>query len=184
MKQSLFIAFAVALVGVAGCRSRSSSVPAAPAGSSYNTSSMTTKGDLVVVPVASTLVEMSKPDVSFKSNSVVISGFVRLRGAKFNPDAVVLMMVVDRHGNEAQQIRAVLRETDTSGTLSYRANFGPVPDKGSTVSLAYDDWHPTDNYSAAYIGSGGSGSSSAKGAISSGSGSKSTRTGGGSKRGK
>jgi len=163
------------MAGVVGCRSSSGSKPA-PAIRQYEYSA-SSNDRLVVVPQASKIVDLGKPDVSTQGNSIVLSGTVRLRTSKYNPDAVVRIVIVDRHGNQADEIRAALTETDSLGTLTYRAHFGPIPAKGSTVLLSYDDFQPVADYASGNLGSGGNSTpgGTAKGASNySGSGSNKT----------
>ncbi len=162
MKKNLvFAVAALALAGLVGCRSSSSAkYKPTPVVTSYEYAGASSD-KIIVVPQPSKIVELTKPEVSTNGNSVVVYGTVRLRTGKYNPDAVVRIVVVDRRGNEADEIRAVLSETDSLGVLTYRAHFGPIPPKGSTVLLSYDDYLPVANYASTNIGSGGAGTSGA-----------------------
>ncbi len=170
---------AVTLIGLVGCSS-SSGVKSRPGPvvASYEYTNVSSE-KIVVVPQPSKIVDLMKPNVSTQGNSVIISGSVRLRTGKYNPDAVLRIVVVDRRGNEADEIRVVLAETDSLGVLTYRAHFGPIPPKGSTVLLSYDDYQPVANYASSNIGSGGAGSAGAAVKTGSGSGKSSKTTYGG-----
>ncbi|CAN5519142.1 hypothetical protein BH10PLA1_BH10PLA1_18850 [soil metagenome] len=134
------------------------------------------------MPAASKVADLSTPNVVVKKDAVTISGTVRLRGP-YNPDALIRITTIDRHGKVGDEIHASLKETDTNGVLTYSVHFAPVPDKGSSLSIAYDDYHPVSNYSAAYIGTGGGGGSG--GAMSTGAGTNNVgKSGGHSSRGR
>jgi len=181
MNSSKTLVLAVlAVAGIAGCHRGASSSSTSAARTSYTTP--TASGDLIVVPGASKLADLSRPVVSVKDNSVTISGTVTLRGP-FNRDAVMRIIMVDRHGKLGDEIRASLKETDTNGLLTYSVHFAPLPEKGTSISISYDDYHPISNYSAANIGTGGAGGSSAgvntgAGTYNSGKGGRSSGKGG------
>ena len=159
MKQSIGVTLAAAaMMGVAGCRS-GSGTSSTPTRVQYQYS--TSNDNLLVVPQTSKVADIAKPDVSTAGNSLIVAGVVRLRSGAYNPDAVVRISIVDRRGNVVDEINAALRETDSLGTLAYRAHFGPVPAKGSSLVISYDDWHPVADYASNTLGSGGGGSPTA-----------------------
>jgi hypothetical protein len=116
----------------------------------------TSHGTLPIRREASTVVDLAQPTVVIEDENVIVTGNVRLRGA-VNPDARVQITIVDRYGQVADRINAKLVETDEDRIMTYRVKFGPIPGRGSSLLVAYDNYRPTANYSADYIGSGGAG---------------------------
>lgn len=123
----------------------------------------TSNGSLPIRREASAIVELAQPSVEIDGNQVIVAGNVRVRGTAVNPDARIQISVVDKYGKVSDQIKAKLVATEDDRIVSYRVKFGPVPNRGSSLLVAYDDYHPFANYSADNIGSGGAG-----GAVSSG----------------
>lgn len=123
----------------------------------------TSNGSLPVRREASTIAELAQPKVEIDGNQVIVAGNVRLRDASTNPDARVQISVVDKNGKVSDQIKAKLVATEDDRIMSYRVKFGPVPSRGASLLVAYDDYRPFANYSADYIGSGGAGGAVASG---------------------
>lgn len=184
MKQMIRISCTLLFaVGVVGChRGSSTETTVAPQPTRQTYATSTTEGGIIIVPSSSKLAELTTPSVVIKNDTVAISGTVHLRGP-YNPDALIRITTLDRHGKIDDEIHASLKETDTNGVLTYSVHFAPVPPKGSSLSIFYDDYHPVSNYSAAYIGAGGAGGGGA--AVSTGAGTSNVgKSGGHSSRGR
>jgi hypothetical protein len=149
MRHSLLKCLLVSSLGLlmVGCHSSNNGT------ASVNTSN----GSLPIRREASLVVDMAQPNVSVSGNQVTVTGNVRLKTNTMNPDARVQISVIDRYGQVADQINAKLAPTDEDRIMTYRVMFGPVPAKGSSLLVAYDDYHPFANYSGEAIGSGGGG---------------------------
>lgn len=117
----------------------------------------TSHGKIPVRREASNVVDMAQPTVEIEGERVLVTGNIRLRGNYVNPDARVQISVIDKYGQVVQKIPANLMETDEDRIQTYRVKFGPIPARGSSLLVAYDDYRPIANYSAEYIGSGGGG---------------------------
>jgi hypothetical protein len=120
----------------------------------------TSNGSIPVRREASNLVDLAQPLVEIDDDRVLVTGNVRLRGSTVNPDARIQISVIDKYGKVVQKIPANLVETEEDRIQTYRVKFGPIPGRGASLLVAYDDYRPVANYSADYIGSGGGGTSS------------------------